>query len=200
MEFSTKLDRRCNAKEKIETWNDRARSREKERERWLVRTLIQPCTCARQNVLLPSTSQRTFLAGLWRLKAEKTSDAARVSFDRDIRFLVGKTPTSYYGLFWALPTLWYYNYAVIDKLIKLPPCEPPSWRSQCPEYWGQVLPARLSTGQWDGGYCSLQDPVAVTYTFIPLSVFDEARKSPSYERLRNAKEILNIHFRAPFFM
>ena len=34
-----------------------------------------------------------------RLKAEKTSGAARVSFIRDIRLLVGKMPTFYYGLF-----------------------------------------------------------------------------------------------------
>ena len=34
-----------------------------------------------------------------RLKAEKTSVAARVSFVRDIRLLVGKMPTFYYGLF-----------------------------------------------------------------------------------------------------
>lgn len=34
-----------------------------------------------------------------RLKAEKTSGAARVSFVRDIRLLVGKMPASYYGLF-----------------------------------------------------------------------------------------------------
>lgn len=180
---------------------ERSSEIERERKRKMVSayTHIAVYVCEAKRPLSFYLPKNLLLAGLWRLKAEKTSDAARVSFNRDIRLLVGKTPTSYYGLFWALPTLWYYNYAVIDKLIRLPPCEPPSWRSQCPRR-GRVLPARLSTGQWGGGCCSFQDPVAVAYTFIPLPVFDEAWKSPFYKTLRNAKESLNIHFRALFFM
>lgn len=103
---------------------------------------------ARQRILHLSTSKGTFSAGL---KAEswKTSDAARVSIDRDIRLLVGKTPTSYYGLFWALPTLWYYNYVVIDKSIRLPSCESPFWRAQC----RAPSPPRASPAPVDGDHC-----------------------------------------------
>lgn len=92
--------------------------------------------CHRQRIFhlstsLLSISKRNLFGRAEGWKSWKTSDAARVFIDRDIRLLVGKTPTSYYGLFWALPTLWYYNYVVIDKSIRLPSCESLFWRAQC---------------------------------------------------------------------
>lgn len=96
-----------------------------------IATLTRTCVRSRESSF--SISKETFSVRP-KLKAEswKLKDAARVSFNRDIRLLVGKTPTSYYGLFWALPTLWYYNYVVIDKSIRLPSCEPPFCRAQYP--------------------------------------------------------------------
>lgn len=60
------------------------------------RALVCVCVCKRQRVLVFYQGN---LLGWAEAEGSKLKDAARVSFDRDIRLLVGKTPTSYYGLF-----------------------------------------------------------------------------------------------------